>query len=145
MLMTFMDGILEWANPGYDVPSEPIILFANDTKGASSMRRISIVLCGCQNSGSCVEADSDVENIQFDKNGHFKQICDCPDYYGGDSCEIDMRGCDYHVCPDSNVCQPNATEPSGYICTGCGDGYRVMESKCIGIHNKKQLFLSVLA
>ena len=127
-----MDSRLQWRNPGYDVPAGPIILFANDTKGASSMRRISIILCGCQNNGTCIEASQDMQNIQFDTNGHYKQICDCPEYFGGDSCEIEMRGCDYHVCPDANVCQPNATEPSGYICTGCGEGYHIMDAKCIG-------------
>ena len=132
MAMTFMDGWLEWRNPGYSVPSGPIILFANDSKGASSTRRISIVLCGCQNNGTCIKVDDEAENIRFNKNGHFKQLCDCPEFYGGDSCEIEMRGCDYSVCPDSNVCEANATEPSGYICTGCGDGFVIVDSKCVG-------------
>lgn len=136
MSMTFMDGTLRWNNPGFNVPSSPIVLFANDSKGASSIRRISVVLCGCQNSGSCVQADRKVENIRFDENGHFKQLCRCPQFYGGDSCEIVMKGCDYSVCPDSNVCEPNATEPSGYVCTGCTDGFVIVDTKCIG---KKRL------
>ena len=132
MSMTFMDGLLEWRNPGYDVPSGPIVLFANDSKGASSVRRVSVILCGCQNNGLCVVVGSRLENVKFNKDGHFKQLCDCPEFYGGELCEIEMRGCDYHVCPDSNICQPEATEPSGYICTGCADGFLLVDSKCVG-------------
>ena len=132
MAMTFMDGWLHWRDPGYNVPSGPIMLFANDSKGAASTTRISIVLCGCQNGGSCVEVNDRVEDIPFDENGHYKQLCECPEFFGGDSCEVELRGCNYSVCPDSNICQPNASEPSGYICTGCSDGYTKVDSKCIG-------------
>ena len=90
------------------------------------------MLCGCINGGICVQADRKVENIRFDENGHFKQLCSCPQFYGGDSCEIEMRGCDYSVCPDSNVCEADAAEPSGYVCTGCQDGFMIVDSKCIG-------------
>lgn len=130
--MTDMDGILQWNNPGYSVPSGPIMLFANDTKGASSARKISVILCGCQNNGTCVEVNHKTDTIQFNEGGHFKQLCDCPEYYGGDSCEIEMRGCNYSVCPDSSVCEPNATEPSGYVCSTCKEGFVVMDSKCNG-------------
>lgn len=147
MSMTFMDGMLWWNRPGLSVPSSPIMLFANDSKGASSTRRVSIVLCGCINGGTCIQADRKVENIRFDENGHFKQLCSCPQFYGGDSCEIEMRGCDYSVCPDSNVCEANAAEPSGYVCTGCQDGFMIVDTKCIG---KKSLvvvaiFLMIIA
>ena len=76
-----------------------------------------------------------MENIRFDENGHFKQLCRCPQFYGGDSCEIEMRGCAYSVCPDSNVCEADATESSGYVCTGCQDGLMIVDSKCIGKKN----------
>lgn len=46
-----------------------------------------------------------------------------------------MRGCAYSVCPDSNVCEADATEPSGYVCTGCQDGLMIVDSKCIGKKN----------
>ena len=52
-----------------------------------------------------------------------------------------MRGCNYSVCPDSNVCEPDATEPSGYVCTGCQDGFMIVDTKCIG---KKSLVMAVI-
>ena len=124
---------LTWASPGYDVPSEEIRIFASDKSGAFTSRRISIVLCGCMNNGNC----SDLANTDlFNAQGHHKLMCLCPLFFGGDSCEIDMRGCGFDVCPDYAVCMNDSSVASGYTCSNCSEGYQVIavgdENKCSG-------------
>ena len=130
---------LTWASPGYDVPSEEIRLFAFDKTGDVTSRRISIVLCGCMNNGNC----SDVVSTDiFNAQGHHKLMCICPLFFGGDSCETDMRGCGFDVCPDYAVCMNDSSVASGYTCSNCSEGYEVIgvgdENKCSG---KSSMFL----
>ena len=127
---------LSWSDPGFTLPTGPIQLFANDTKGASSTRRISIILCACDNGGTCIDAP---DSPPYDTNGHYKQLCSCPQFFGGDSCEIEMRGCNYNVCPDYAVCVEDNTVSEGYTCSECSVGYELLVGmeKCIGKHCTK--------
>ena len=123
--------------PGLDLPTSPLIIAANDGNGGLTSRRISIVLCGCTNNGSCI-INNDLEAVQFDLNGHYKWPCSCPEFFGGDSCEVDMRGCgDFSVCPSYSICSDDDSVPSGYNCDTCLTGYEIdefaMSDKCTGI------------
>lgn len=127
---------LLWSSPGYRLPSGEIRIVAVDKNNAITSRRISIILCACMNNGNCSAAtDSTLLNAQ----GHHKLLCDCPLYYGGDSCQIEMRGCGFNVCPDYANCENDSSVDSGYTCSNCSVGYEVMaisatdmENKCVG-------------
>lgn len=89
------------------------------------------------NNGNC----SDVtDNTQLNAQGHHKQLCDCPLYYGGESCEIVMKGCGFNVCPDYAACEDDSSVDSGYTCSNCSAGYQlmtdidatIMDNKCVG-------------
>lgn len=124
-------GIIVGRYSKYVLPSGEITLYAEDVHGASSVRRISFVLCACDNGGTCVEVYTN-ETIEFNEHGHFKEICLCPEYYGGESCEIDLRGCRNNACPYRSICVDNSSLPSGYYCSGCATGYVFYDNKCIG-------------
>lgn len=124
-------GYIHGTYSGYMLPSGNITLYAEDIHGASSAWRISIVLCACVNGGTCVQVYTN-ETIEFNEHGHFKEACLCPEYYGGESCEIDMRGCSNNVCPNHSVCVNDNRQPSGYRCSGCATGYIIHNNKCIG-------------
>ena len=106
-------------------------MYTEDIYGAASYRRISIVLCACANGGTCVQVYAN-ETIEFNEHGHYKETCLCPEYYGGESCEIEMRGCMFNSCPNTSVCVDDPQQDSGYLCSACAVGYRFYESKCIG-------------
>ena len=116
---------------GYDLPSGNVTLYAEDIHGTSSARRISIILCACANGGTCVEVNTN-ETLELNEHGHFKEVCLCPEHYGGESCEIDMRGCSDNSCPEYSVCINNSSLPSGYYCSGCAVGYIFHDNKCTG-------------
>ena len=126
---------LTWPNPGYSLPSEEIRIVAIDKNDASTSRRISIVLCGCMSNGNCSEL---IDTTLFNVQGHHKLLCNCPLFFGGDSCEIDMKGCGFDVCPDYAVCMNDSTVDSGYTCSNCSEGYEIIadpnlsENKCSG-------------
>ena len=124
-------GYIHGSYSGYDLPSENITLYAEDSHGASSARRISVILCACANGGTCVEANT-YETLELNEHGHFKEVCQCPEHFGGDSCEINMRGCSDNSCPDYSLCINNSSLPSGYYCSGCAMGYIFHDDKCIG-------------
>ena len=117
---------------GYELPSGNITLYAEDSNGVSSTRRISIILCACDNNGTCVEVNTN-EILELNEHGHLKEVCLCPEHYGGDSCEINLRGCSDNACPDYSVCIENSTLPSGYYCSGCAMGYIFQDNKCTGM------------
>ena len=135
--MSGSSGTLTWLNPGYSLPSSPIQLFTNDSKGASSTRRISVILCACDNGGTCLPAG---DNPPLNENGHYKQTCDCLEYFGGSSCEIEMRGCNFSTCPDYAECVENSMIPRGYECFGCDRGYFTLPglptSTCVGTYKQ---------
>ena len=122
-------ALLRWSNPGYELPSAAIQLFVNDSSGASTTRNVSIVLCACQNNGECTTV---TEPLQFNHNGHYKVPCQCPEFFIGDSCENDTRGCVLDPCPVYAACVVNDTVPEGYTCTDCQEGYHVVSDKCVG-------------
>ena len=111
-------------------------MYAEDIRGAASLRQISVVLCACANGGTCVQVYAN-ETIEFNEHGHFKEQCLCPEHYGGDSCEIEMRGCRYNICPNNSVCVDDTQQPSGYQCSACAVGYSFHNRKCVG---KKNLY-----
>ena len=129
--LSSIKGYLILSDLGLNVPSRPIIIFSNDTHGASTIHQISIILCGCINNGTCIEV-ANIETATFDDNGHFKKFCNCPEFYGGDSCEIEMKGCNYSACPYFSTCVDNEHMPSGYECSECSTGYTFNNSKCTG-------------
>lgn len=133
--MTGSTGSLDltWSSPGYNVPSNEIRVVASDSNGATASRRISIILCGCMNSGNCTSL---IDDIHFNSHGHHKRLCTCPQFYGGASCEIEMRGCAYNVCPDYAECVNDTDTDAGYTCSNCTEGYSILsdgeENKCTG-------------
>ena len=139
--MTFTIGItgstgnlnLVWPSPGYNIPSKEIRIVTTDSNGASASRRISIILCGCMNGGNCASL---IDDLPFNSNGHHKQLCTCPQFYGGESCEIEMRGCAFNVCPDYAKCVDDNDSDAGNTCSNCTKGYNIItdgdENKCIG-------------
>lgn len=92
-------------------------------------------MCACENGGTCLEAG---ESPSLNENGHYKTLCDCPEFYGGVSCETEMRGCNFSMCPDYAQCVENDVLPEGYECIGCDVGYQsislpgLQSSTCIG-------------
>ena len=124
-------GYVRGPYSGYNLPPGNITLYAEDIHGASSAQRISVVLCACANGGTCVTVYTN-ETIEFNKHGHFKEVCLCPEHYGGESCEIDMRGCSNNTCPNYSVCVNDNRQASGYHCSGCAVGYMYHNNKCIG-------------
>ena len=127
--------VVMWSSPNITLPTSSLVLFANDSNGAPSIRSISIVLCACANGGSCIINEDNLGSAEFNHNNHYKWPCDCPEFFGGDSCEVDMKGCgEFSVCPDYSVCANNSMVPSGYTCNNCSEGYELVESggKCTG-------------
>lgn len=85
------------------------------------------------NAGSCVDI---IDDIQLNFKGHLKRLCECPEYFGGESCEIEMRGCEFNVCPDYAECVNDSSVNPGYTCSNCSEGYSAIvnegENKCFG-------------
>lgn len=126
---------MSWSSPGLSLPTQPLQLFSNDTEGGITLRSISVVLCSCANNGSCLRNNSNLELAEFDRNNHYKWQCSCMVFFGGDSCEVDMRGCgDFSVCPETTVCRNESSKTSGYICDDCMPGFQMIQTgeKCIG-------------
>ena len=99
------------------------------------MRRVSIILCGCANNGSCMMSTSDISTLEVNQNGHYQWPCECSIFFGGDACEVDLRGCgDFNPCPDYSVCVNDSTVESGYVCDQCNTGFEVsgIGEKCTG-------------
>ena len=125
-----------WLNPDFDLPSMPLNLLANDSQGAATMRRVSIILCGCANNGSCMMSTSNISTLEVNQNGHYQWPCECSIFFGGDACEVDLRGCgDFNPCPDYSVCVNDSTVESGYVCDQCNTGFEVsgIGDKCSGM------------
>ena len=125
-------GEISGSYVGYQLPPGNITLYTEDSHGASSIRRISIILCACANGGTCVQVNTR-EVLELNEHGHLKEVCLCPEYYGGDSCEINLRGCSNNSCPDYSECVENSSLPSGYYCSGCTMGYIFQDNKCTGM------------
>ena len=125
-----------WSPPaGVELPSERLTLVATDTRGASTAVDISVILCGCLSGGECVPV-ADPGSLQYNANGHFKQECDCPDFFAGESCETDQRGCGFAECPAYAQCEDAPSLPAGYTCSNCSAGYSNLNTslnKCTGI------------
>lgn len=126
------DGLiawLVWGSPGSELPSTAIQILVNDSLGAVTVRNISVVLCACENNGTCINATTP----QYNNNGHYLQECDCPDYFSGDLCETDDRSCSDTSCPEYSVCEVNSSVPAGFTCSSCRDGYELdNDGKCVG-------------
>ena len=123
---------LIWDNPGNDLPSSAIQILVNDSMGAVTLRNISVILCACENNGTCINATSP----QYNSHGHYRQPCDCPESFSGDLCEIDDRNCSDTSCPESAMCVVNTSVAAGFTCSQCQDGYELADDgKCTGIKN----------
>ena len=132
-----------WNPVGVNLPNSPLEIFASDSKGGVTTRIVSVVLCACINSGSCLMPGGDLGRLNFNSNRQYKWECTCPDFFGGDSCEVDMRGCgEFSDCPETSVCTNDSSVPSGYVCGQCMVGYEIVEvgGKCTG-KNIKTIFL----
>ena len=122
---------LTWTNPGTELPSSAIQIFANDSLGATTLRNVSVILCACANNATCID-----NTFQQPQNGfgHQLLVCECPDFVEGDLCEEDKRACLNHSCSNDTVCAVNSSAPDGYTCTECQEGYFVDDSgKCSGM------------
>ena len=120
---------LIWDSPSSELPLAAIQILANDSTGAVVVRNISVVLCACENEGTC----SNATTPQFNSDGHYRQECECPAYFSGDLCETDEQGCSETSCPESSMCVVNASVPAGFTCSNCQEGYELGEDgKCIG-------------
>lgn len=121
---------LVWTNPGSELPAYAIQVFANDSQGASIVRNISVILCACANNGMCINSTAP----QYNSNGHNILPCLCPDFFSGDLCDVDTRGCSDTACPEFSVCMDNDSVPEGYTCTDCEEGYYLDDDgKCSGM------------
>ena len=122
-----------WTLPGIDLPEHALQLFASDVNGGVTIRTISVILCACMDEGTCLRDDSIIAQLKMDSNNHYKWPCNCSDFYGGESCEIDRRGCGiYSTCPDPTMCRNDPIMPSGYACDQCSTGYELVDGKCLG-------------
>ena len=112
--------LVRWMNLTTPFPDTSLRIFANDSNGASAVRKVTMVLCQC-NSGSCVMENADL--FAFDENGYYQRPCLCPPFFGGDSCEVDERGCgEFSLCIGA-VCNNDSRQESGYVCGDCLPGY----------------------
>ena len=125
--------IVTWPSPDQFLPDHALQLFSRDTEGGVTVRFVSVVLCACLNGGTCLKDNRVLNRARFDDNGHYKWACNCSDFYGGSSCETDMRGCgNFSTCPDPSMCRDDPTLPSGYACDQCSDGFELVDNKCSG-------------
>lgn len=123
--------MLVWDSPGSELPEIAIRLVANDSMGASTLHTISIVLCACENNGTCNNATTP----QYNNKGHSLQECLCGELFSGILCENDDRGCSNDPCPEFAVCVEDSSVDVGYNCSSCQDGYELTEDgKCNGKH-----------
>lgn len=122
-----------WMNPVAPFPSSSLRLFANDSNGAPVIMSISVVLCQC-NDGNCSIETSTLETAEFNQDNYYQWPCECQDFFSGDSCEVDERGCGpFSVCPDYSVCMNDTSQDSGYVCAQCREGFNIsMGEKCMG-------------
>lgn len=123
-----------WSDFTTPFPSSPLQLYANDSTGALTARNVSVVLCEC-NDGNCTMDMSTLDTAEFDHNRYYQWPCECPEFFSGDSCEVDERGCgDFSVCPAYSVCVNDRNQANGYMCQDCSDGYEVSSDgmRCIG-------------
>ena len=126
-----LTGSLVWNNPGSELPSSAIQILANDSLGAVTVRNISVILCACDNNGTCI--DTDTISPQYNSHGHYLQECDCSEFFSGDLCEIDERGCSENSCPEFTLCEANSSVPAGFTCSACQEGYEIADDgKCEG-------------
>ena len=123
--------MLVWDSPGSELPQTAIQILANDSMGAVTIRDISIILCACNN-GTCINTTTPL----FNANGHYRQECECPEFFTGDLCEIDDRRCTDASCPVTSLCVVNSSVPAGFTCSDCQDGYELAyDEKCTGKFN----------
>jgi len=132
--MSTSDTILiTWLSPHRFLPDHALQLLSKDTDGGVTVRFVSVILCACLNGGTCLRDDSILSRARFDDNGHYKWPCNCSDFYGGSSCEIDMRGCgSFSTCPEPSMCRNEPSLPSGYACDQCPSGFELVDNKCTG-------------
>ena len=126
------DGVMAWLvwdDPGSELPSSAIQILVNDSMGATTVRNISLILCACDNNGTCINATIP----QYNSDGHYLQECDCPEYFSGGLCETDERSCSESSCQESSMCELNSSVPAGYTCSACQEGYELADDgKCTG-------------
>jgi hypothetical protein len=123
-----LTGSLVWNSPGSELPSSAIQILANDSIGAVTVRNISVILCACDNNSTCITTSP-----QYNSHGHYLQECSCPEFFSGDLCEIDERGCSETSCPEFTLCEANSSVPAGFTCSACQEGYEIADDgKCEG-------------
>jgi len=135
-----------WTPMGVNLPSSPLEIFASDNKGGVTTRIVSLVLCACINGGSCLESGSDLGQLNFNSHRQYKLECTCPEFFGGESCEVDMRGCgQFSDCPETSVCTNDSSVPSGYVCGQCIPGYEIVEvgEKCTGTETNTETYVII--
>ena len=129
-------ALLVWDTPGSELPQNAIHILANDSLGATSIHAISIVLCACLNNGTCVSTTTPL----LDSNGHFRRECVCEDFFSGELCENDERGCSEDSCPESAVCVEDSSVDAGFNCSSCRSGYELeVDGKCTGEQSYTQV------
>ena len=122
-------ALLVWDTPDSELPETAVRILANDSMGAATLHRVSIVLCACVNNGTC---NNDSMPL-FDTNGHFLQECMCGELFSGELCENDERGCSDDSCPEFSVCVEDNSVDVGFNCSSCQEGYELGDDgKCTG-------------
>ena len=122
-------AVLVWDNPGSELPQTAIQILANDSLGAVTVRSISFILCACGN-GDCINTTT---THLYDSNGHYRQECQCDEFFSGDLCEVDDRRCTNASCPESSLCVQNSSVAAGFTCSDCQEGYELADDgKCYG-------------
>lgn len=125
---------VSWLTLTTPFPTSPLQLFANDSMGEITARNVSVVLCQC-NDGNCTMDMSTLDSVPFDSNRYYQWPCACPEFFGGDSCEVDQRGCGlFDDCPSYSVCMNDTDVDIGYVCQDCLSGFEISQDgrKCVG-------------
>ena len=125
---------VSWLTLTTPFPSSPLQLYANDSTGAVTARNVSVVLCQCNNGGNCT-MDETLDTVLFDSNLYYQWPCVCPEFFSGDSCDVDERGCGlFDACPPYSVCMNDSSVDVGYVCQDCSAGYEISQDggKCMG-------------
>jgi hypothetical protein len=126
---------LSWSDVTTPFPSSSLQLRASDSVGAVTMRNVLVVLCECNNGGNCTMNMRTLDSAQYDSNGYYQWPCECPEFFGGSSCQVDERGCgEFDTCPTYSVCVDDDTVASGRVCQDCISGFQISDDggKCVG-------------
>ncbi|KAJ8038778.1 IgGFc-binding protein [Holothuria leucospilota] len=138
------DGLVVWNPVSLDQVS--LVVQASDGEGAFSAVQPTLIICNCQNNGTCQE-DVFVEGSDVLDNKFAVATCNCSEAWTGDFCEDDFNACLDDPCFPGITCFDNEAPLTGNRCGDgtcpeglIGDGFKCFDfDECVAYANRSAM------